>query len=111
MRSLSIQVQPDRIRGLDIEKTKQLFEALKSNFLVEESAFDEGDDNGRYLNFTYSTNDSQSLWDVIQREIYERTVFGEQLLNCSIAVCSSENGWGSYMLLHHFDPSVPINKH
>ncbi len=110
MRSLSIQVQPDRIPGLDIEKARLLFEALKSNSLVERSAFDEGNDKGRYLNFTYGTNDAQSLWLVIQREIYEHQIFGKQLLSCSIAVCSSEEGWNNYLLLHHFDSSVPLER-
>lgn len=81
MRSLSIQVQPDRIPDLDIEKTKQLFEALKDSSLVEKSAFDEGNDEGRYLNFTYGTNDAQSLWRIIQKKIYAHNVFGKQLLN------------------------------
>lgn len=108
MRSLSIQVQPDLIPELDIEKTKQLFEALKDNSLVEKSAFDEGNDKGRYLNFTYGTNDARSLWGVIQKKIYEHNIFGKQLLKCSMAMCSSEEGWNNYLLLHHFDPSVPL---
>ena len=108
MRSLSIQVQPDLIPELDIEMTKQLFEALKSNSLVEKSAFDEGNDKRRYLNFTYGTNDAESLWGVIQKKIYEHNALGKQLLKCSMAMCSSEEGWDSYILLHHFDPSVPL---
>lgn len=110
MRSLSIQIQPDRIPKLDTEKARQLFEALKSNSLVERLAFNEGNDKGRYLNFTYSTNDAKSLWLVIKREIYEHKIFGKQLLNCSIVAYSREEGWNNYLLLHHYDSSVPLER-
>jgi len=76
MRSLSIQVQPDLIPEPDIEKIRRLFEDLKCNSLVEKTEFDEGNDKGHYLNFTYGTHDPQSLWADIQKKIYQHTTFG-----------------------------------
>lgn len=108
MRSLSIQVQPDRVPELDIEAVQLLFEKLEGHPLVEKSAFSAGTDKGRYLNYTYGTNNAESLWDVIQKKIYGHDLLGRQLLRCSMAMCSSEEGWDDYVLLHHFDPQVPL---
>jgi hypothetical protein len=27
----------------------------------------------------------------------------------SMAMCEGAHGWGDYLLLHHFDPAVPID--
>jgi hypothetical protein len=108
MRSLSIQVQPERVPELDIEETKRIIEELRGNLLVEKCSFDEGYDKRRYLNFTLGTNNAKSLWDVIQRTFFEHNIVGKQLAKCSIVVCSSEEGWDNYILLYHFDPSVPV---
>ncbi len=75
--------------------------------LVEWSEFSEGDDNGRYMNYTFGTNDAQSLWNIIRNQVFGNTVTGINMLDCSIVVCSSEEGWDDYILLHHFDPTEP----
>lgn len=77
MKSLSIQVQPDRASELDIEKIKLLFKKMESSSSVEWSDFNEGVENGRYLNFTYGTNDAQSLWSDMKNEIYAHKIFGK----------------------------------
>ena len=87
---------------------KLLFDELKGHSLVEKSAFSEGKDRENYLNFTYGTNDAQSLWEVIRKKIYGHNTLGKQLFKCSMAMCSSEEGWDDYILLHHFDPTVPL---
>lgn len=110
MRSISIQVQPDLVPDLDMEMAKQLFGALEAHPLAEKYQFDEGIDNGPYLNFTYGTNDAPLLWAVIQKEIYAHSMLGERLLECSMAMCSSEQGWDNYVLVHHFDPAVPSER-
>ena len=110
MKSLSIQVQPDRAPDLDIEKVRKLFEEIKNNALVEHYHFDEGEDKGRYMNFTYNSNDAQSLWKTIKNKVYENQYVGGTLVKCSMAMCSSEEGWDDYILLHHFDPTVPLEE-
>ena len=110
MRALSIQVQPDRVPDLDLGEVKRLFGEIKVSSLVDKSAFDEGMDQIRYLNFTFGTDDAKSLWKEIQRILYENGTVGEGLARCSMAMCSSEEGWDDYILLHHFDASVPLER-
>jgi hypothetical protein len=108
MKALCIQVQPDRVPELDIEEARKLFEELKGNSLVEKFSFEEGYDKKCYLNFSFGTNNAKSLWGVIKKKLFEHGAIGNQLAKCSIAVCSSEEGWDNYILLYHFDSSVSI---
>jgi hypothetical protein len=32
------------------------------------------------------------------------------LANIAIVVCQGERGWDDYLLLHHFDSSVPLDQ-
>ena len=73
--------------------------------LVEHHAFDGGDDNGVYFNYTFRTQRARDLWHVVRTKINNRE-FGVHMGRASIAVISSEAGWDEYLLLHHFDPQV-----
>lgn len=53
MRSLSIQVQPNRAPGLDMAKVSHEFQALLlKDGLVKHHDFNSGEDKGLYFNFT-----------------------------------------------------------
>lgn len=109
MRTISIQVQPDKVPNLELEKINQLFKEIKKNTLIERAYFDEGNDQGRYINFNYDSNDVQSLWVEIQDVLYKSESISKDLCQCSMVMCSGENGWDDYILLHHFDPTVVLD--
>lgn len=109
MRTISIQVQPDLSPNLELEKIDQLFKKIKTNNLVEKAHFDEGEDQGRYLNFNFDSNNARELWEEIQNVLYKKHSISKDLTRCSMVICSGESGWDDYLLLYHFDPNVALD--
>ena len=110
MRALSIQVQPARSPGIDMAGVLAEFEAVVSETgLVKNHAFESGDDEGAYFNFTFGTHDAKKLWQLIQSRLYNSGNFSDHMRQASMAMCSSEEGWDDYLLLYHFDPTVGLD--
>ena len=108
MRSLSIQIQPDRSPGIDMDKVRVVFEGIAAmRDLVEHHSFDGGEQNGPYFNFTFGTPDALGLWRVIEACVYGSEEIGPHMRKASMAMCSSPSGWNDYLILFHFDPAVP----
>ncbi|HXF59546.1 MAG TPA: hypothetical protein VN539_06955 [Candidatus Saccharimonadales bacterium] len=106
LKALSIQVQPHRAPGLDIERLRALITRIESTPLVERSHFEDGIDEVEYSNFTLGTRDLKALWATIRAEVYGDPTLGELVSRSSIATCEGSHGWDDYLLLHHFDPKV-----
>jgi len=110
MRSLSIQVQPERSPGLDMEQLCKAFEEIAGRSdLVAHHSFDNGEDGTTYFNFTFGTTRAKLLWQTIRSHIYKSPEFGPHMSLASMAMCSSETGWHAYLQLFHFDPSVRLD--
>jgi hypothetical protein len=109
MRALSIQVQPARSSALDVERVSAVFTEIAGMAdVVQRHQFDRGYDDGPYLNFTFGTTQAAALWRVVWERLYEDDLLGPHMRIASMAMCSSEQGWDDYVLLHHFDPTVPL---
>lgn len=109
MRSISVQVQPDRSPSLDIKELSALFqEVADDHALVTCHSFDSGDEDGLYFNFTFQTDDAVALWNDIRRLVFETPRFQQHLSRAAMAMCSSDNGWDSYVQLRHWDTQVPL---
>ena len=107
MRALSIQVQPERSPGIDLKRLDMLMgEIVALSDLVKHHAFDGGTDHEVYPNFTFGTPSAASLWNAIWSQLYEDSEIGLHLMQCSMAMCSSDSGWDEYLQLFHFDPDV-----
>lgn len=110
MKSLSIQVQPERSPGLDTARLTQAFiSVVQMRDLVKHHSFDNGIDGGPYFNYTFGTPNAGDFWRVIQDEIFNSQEFGHHMTRASMVMCSSETGWDEYLQLFHYDPSVPID--
>lgn len=110
MRSLSIQVHPQRSAGLDVDRVAAAFEGIAAmDDLVRHHHFDRGHDKGPYLNFTFGTEHAAALWRLIRARLYEDAELGPHMKAASMAMCSSETGWDQYLLLYHFDPAVTVD--
>jgi hypothetical protein len=109
MRSLTVQVQPARSPGINIQRLNAAFEEIASDNLVEHHKFESGEDDGLYFNYTFDTQHALQLWELIQMHIFSREEFERHMKCASMAMCSSENGWDEYLLLFHFDPSVELD--
>lgn len=106
MKSLTVQLQPDLAPELDIALAKSAIESISNLDLVENYAFSEGNDNGPYLNFTFSTFNLKEIWLQLSQVLYTDSSFGKSMKNSSMAMCEGSRGWDNYLLLHHYDPSV-----
>jgi hypothetical protein len=109
MRSLSIQVQPVRSPGIDMERISSALLQIASDPLVDNHSFDNGHDNGAYFNFTFSTDRPKELWNRIRANIYDNLEFGSHMQRASMAMCSSDTGWDDYALLYHFDRTLRLD--
>jgi hypothetical protein len=108
MRTLSVQLQPDR---LGTRPADHLVEALRSFVSAAAGgavAEDRGDDDGRYINFTFGVSDHVAAWSRL-RAMYDDGPVGRDLGATTIVVCEGPDGWNDYLLLHHFDQTVAID--
>lgn len=109
MRSLSVQVQPERSLGIDMAALAALFRTLINRIdLVRSHTFENGYDNGAYYNFTFGTEHPAELWRLIQDTIIQSPEHRDHLAASAMAMCSSEGGWHRYSQLYHWDPDVPV---
>ena len=109
MRSLSVQVQPERSPGIDMAAISELFQGLVSRKdIVLQHSFDSGNDDGAYFNFTFGTEHPAELWRNIQDLVFLATEHKAHMAAASMAMCSSAAGWGQYAQLYHWNPEVAV---
>ena len=109
MRSLSVQVQPERSPGIDMVALTTSFRTLVGRIdLVRSHSFDNGNDNGAYYNFTFGTDRPAELWRLIQDSVFQAPEHRRHLAASAMAMCSSGGGWHRYSQLYHWDPEVPV---
>jgi len=109
-KALSVQVQPDRARSLDMARVTVLCERLAQTApLVKAHHFDSGSDATDYFNFTFATDHLGDLWHLVQKTLYEDQEIGGAMRDASMAMCEGSRGWDDYLLLYHFDPEEPCD--
>lgn len=101
MRRLNIQLQHTRSPGLD---ASAVVGQLRS--LVAGASVRRGEDDGSYIDIGFEAADPIELWAAIREQL--RT--SPALAAAAIVVCQGERGWDDYLLLHHFDPSEPLDE-
>lgn len=99
MKRLHIQIQPARSPGLDAEAVVARFQPLAESKVIR------GEEAGPYINVDLRAADLQALWSAVREQI--RT--DEALAASVIVCCEGEQGWEDYLLLHHFDPTQPLD--
>jgi hypothetical protein len=110
MTLFNIQIQPDRSPALDERAAIQLIETLAvPGGQIAEFKRTEGDDGGRYVNFTFSVSDAITFWSQVRREVLGNREIGPAIAASSIIVCEGEQGWDDYLLLHHFDSRLELD--
>ncbi|MGI9295369.1 MAG: hypothetical protein ACR2PS_15430 [Pseudomonadales bacterium] len=110
MRSISVQVQPERSPGIDMSVVDAEFEAIASNTeMVAHHSFSSGSDHGAYFNYTFGAKRPRKLWQEIKTRLYQNQLTAPHMKRASMAMCSNENGWDDYLQLFHFDPTVKLD--
>ena len=69
----------------------------------------EGDEDGRYVNATFSTANRRAIWAAVREELAGGGA-RPSLLGCSIVDCTGEFDWDDYLLLHHFRESEQLDE-
>lgn len=109
-RTLHIQVQPRLVESLDVLGLHRAFQAFASqNSLVLAHRFKSGNDNGEYINFDFDTLRPAELWDQICSTVFDAAGFASTFSQASIAICTGQNGWDDYLLIHHWDPGEELD--
>lgn len=63
----------------------------------------------RFTNFEFNCSNLKLLWNTCKSDLFEEKVIGINLKDCVIIVCQSDSDWKDYLLLHHFDESIPLD--
>src|SRR4051794_27387463 len=100
MRTIHIQVQPARVKRLNVAPVDMSLRRLAARrALVRRVRFEEGNDRGRYMNFNYTTAKPARLWRALRAGPFRSAL----LRSAAMVLCEGENGWDDYLLLHHWD--------
>lgn len=109
MRTLYVQIHPQRSPGIDMGAVTALFEAIAARTdLVRSHSFDYGREKGGLYNYALDTTRAGELWQLVRDGIFRAPDHREHLATSAMAICSSKAGWSDYSLLHHWDPDLPV---
>jgi hypothetical protein len=104
-----LQVHTDAISSEALASLRRECESLAASLVGALGVrFEEGEDEGKYLNIVFGSHAPQDLWPHIKAALYRSALHGKDLQACSMALRTGEDGWNDYVLLYHFDPNVPV---
>lgn len=109
MPGLNIQVQPNRAPGLDLGAVLALF-ASAAELADAELEVTEGEHGVPYVNYDFRTRDLVRLWEILQGQVFWDQTIGPLLARSSIATCEGHQGWDDYLLLHHYDRALVLDR-
>ncbi len=109
MAAVSVLVRLDLAPQLDAAAVKQRLAAVgKSGGIVASVNVVEGNEDGTFINATFSTPSRPAMWAALREELV-KTELKPSLLGCSIVVCTGEFEWDDYLLLHHYRESEQLD--
>ena len=111
LKDLCIQIQPHLAWELDVSAIHNRCDKLaSSNIEIECFTVVEDAEDVAYINLMFTTKALEALWEILQAQLYGDEYLGPLLLKSSIATCQGIHGWDDYLLLHHFDPTVRLDR-
>ncbi|NTV30027.1 MAG: hypothetical protein HGA80_08120 [Candidatus Omnitrophica bacterium] len=110
-RILNIEIHPEKMNNFD---KKMLIGAFKnydkeSAFVQDRKITCQGNKNA-YISVSFRTNKLAMLWLDIQANLMKKGISGMPIKDASIIVCEGEKSWDDYLLLHHYDQKVKLDK-
>lgn len=106
MRMIHVQVQPERVKRLNIAAVDASLRRLAARrALVRRFRFEEGNDRCRYMNFNFTTAKPAALWEALRAGPFRSVL----LRSAAMVLCEGENGWDDYLLLHHWDRRLKLD--
>jgi hypothetical protein len=111
MRTLCIQLQPNRAKTLSPRVVTQLMVRLaETSTHVRLFSFNRGKDRGPYINYCFKSRSPARLWKALKGRAFGTGRLGLLLRQASIVTCEGSRGWDNYLLLHHFNSKVPLDR-
>jgi hypothetical protein len=110
MSVLCIQIQPSRAPGINLAFIRDAAAQLGATALFTQYGEEEGFDEGTHINLYFDAPSPAEAWPVIHSTFYDDVRLCEMLRKLSIATCQGQAGWDDYLLLHHFDTTLFLDK-
>ncbi|MCP5283777.1 MAG: hypothetical protein H6933_02645 [Burkholderiaceae bacterium] len=108
---LRLQIHTDEVSSQAIAALRTECEALAPRLAgALDLRFEEGEDEGKYLNIVFDSHSPQDLWPEIKAALYLSAAHGPTLRTKSMALRTGEDGWNDYVLLYHYDSTVPVER-
>lgn len=108
---ICLQVHPGRAPGLDVARLAEACEVVARRTPgIRGFGVSEGEDEGAYVNLVFAAEDPSQAWPPLWAALRALAEFGALLPPCCLAMCTGEQGWDDYRLLHHFDPDVALGE-
>ena len=109
MRTICIQVQPERARGLDVKAVARLMLRIAIAAKVQEFSVIRGA-NDHWLNFLFTVKGLRPMWRKLRSGVLSHAKHGAKLRRCTIVSAQGSRGWANYRLLHHFNGAEPLDE-
>src|SRR5690349_15926796 len=112
MRMLCLQFQPKSAVGLSANVVTSLMARIASTVPeVRRISFERGADHRGYINYCFSTRGvPASVWRAVDTRGLKHPRIGKRLRRASIVTCTGSRGWDNYLLLHHFEGGVQLDR-
>src|SRR2546423_15490080 len=111
MRTLSVQFQPRRSPGLAARSVTTLMARIAMSVAeLREFTVRRGTDRGPYLNYLFTCRSPRRIWKVLRSRALAHRRLGPGLRRATIVTCQGSRGWDNYLLLHHFDPRLSLDR-
>jgi hypothetical protein len=108
MKCLCVNFQPNRVPELDPAQVLFALRALGAGW-AEKLHVEQGDEEGPYAQVTYTVRNLAGFWAHLQAEMTRNATISAAITRGSIVVCEGDHGWDDYLLLHHFNPTEPLD--
>jgi len=109
MKTLSVQIQPERIAGVDISLVvKALRKLAQRPDIAAMGTTAKVESGNEYVNVKFKTQNAPALWEEILIYFPKLKSFST-ILNGLIIVCEGDKGWGDYLLLYHFSSKEKLD--
>lgn len=107
---ICLQLHPHLAPSLDLDQLAKACEAIaRGTEGVRGFGVTQGDDEGPYLNFLFAAEEPAAAWARLRPQLFTDSPQGAALHDACMVMCTGANGWDDYLLLHHFDPNVPLD--
>jgi hypothetical protein len=107
---ICIQVHLGRAPALDVARLAEVCEGVaRRTSGIRGINISEGEEDGAFVNILFAAMDPLASWPALKEALLESAEFGEALKVSCMCVCTGDDGWDDYLLLYHFDPTIPLD--